>query len=206
MFLYSTRILDHFNSPLQCYMSFLIKYFSHFGWIKFGEFAWLSLNVKGCRLLQQHQLVNPPLECCEIIIWWKTFINEGVLKGCSVRKKTWLKRLCPTHRRINCMMMHLLRKVSASNSDMFGRYVTGHVNQEKVQSILSWLHVSPLDLADQAHGTRDRGTVLHTWPNGRFVQLQDRFRNKETLGPIKGAHFPWSSLGNGLYIWLPVHR
>ena len=26
--------------------------------------------------------------------------------------------------------------------------------------------------------------VLHTWPNGRFVQLQDGFRSKETMGPI----------------------
>ena len=29
--------------------------------------------------------------------------------------------------------------------------------------------------------TRQMGTVLHTWPNGRFVQIQDGFRSKETL-------------------------
>ena len=38
--------------------------------------------------------------------------------------------------------------------------------------------------------TPDMGTVLHTWPNGRFVQIQDGFRSKETLGHIKGVHFP----------------
>ena len=30
------------------------------------------------------------------------------------------------------------------------------------------------------------GTVLHTWPNGRFVQIQDGFRSKEMMGPING--------------------
>ena len=33
----------------------------------------------GYRSLQQQELVNPPPECCEIVIWWKTFISEGVL-------------------------------------------------------------------------------------------------------------------------------
>ena len=33
------------------------------------------------------------------------------------------------------------------------------------------------------------GTVLRTWPNCRFGQIQDGFRNKERLSPIKGAHF-----------------
>ena len=88
--------------------------------------------------------------------------------------------------------------------------VTGLVNQKKVQNLLSWLPVSALDLTNHARATLahhpNMGTVLHTWPNGRFVQIQDGFRGKETLGPIKGAHIPWSSLGNGLYIWLPVHR
>ena len=121
----------------------------------------------------------------------------------------------PAHRKINCMMMHLPRKESAYNSDTFGRYKIHNLRgtflkviiveqaeasnippQKKVQSLLSWLPVSALDLADQAHGTTpDMGTVLHTWPNGRFVQIQDGFRSKETLGPLNGAHFPWSSLG-----------
>ena len=35
-------------------------------------------NVSGYRLLQQQELVNPTLECCEIVIWWKAFISEGV--------------------------------------------------------------------------------------------------------------------------------
>ena len=54
--------------------------------------------------------------------------------------------------------------------------------------------------------TPDMGTVLHTWSNGRFVQIQDGFRSNKMLGPMKGAHFPWSSLCNGLYIWHPVYR
>ena len=35
----------------------------------------------GYRSLQQHELVNPPFECCEIV-WWKAFIGEEVPKGC----------------------------------------------------------------------------------------------------------------------------
>ena len=54
--------------------------------------------------------------------------------------------------------------------------------------------------------TPDMGTVLHTWLNGSFVQIQDGIRSNETPGLIKGAHFPRSSLDNGLDIWLPVHR
>ena len=26
---------------------------------------------KGYRSLQQQEVVNPPFECCEIVIWWK---------------------------------------------------------------------------------------------------------------------------------------
>ena len=48
----------------------------------------------------------------------------------------------------------------------------------------------------QAHGTTlDMGTELHNWPNGRFVQIQDGFRSKETLVAIKGIPIslkqPW---------------
>ena len=32
------------------------------------------------------ELVNPPLECCEIVIWWKSFISEGVSKDSRARK------------------------------------------------------------------------------------------------------------------------
>ena len=35
----------------------------------------------------------------------------------------------------------------------------------------------------------DMGTVLYTRLNGSFVQIQDGFRSKEMLGPIKGADF-----------------
>ena len=80
------------------------------------------LNVRGYRSLQQQELVNPPLECCEMVIWWKAFISEGVPKSCCASKKAWLIKLSPAHRRINCMTMQLLRKASASNSDDFGRY------------------------------------------------------------------------------------
>ena len=44
-------------------------------------------DVRGYRSLQQQELVNPPLECCEMVIWWKTFISEGVPKCCCARKK-----------------------------------------------------------------------------------------------------------------------
>ena len=40
--------------------------------------------------------------------------------------------------------------------------------------------------------------------NGKFVQIQDGFRSKEMLGPIKGAPFPGVSLGNRLYMWLLI--
>ena len=65
------------------------------------------VNISGYRSLQQQELVNPPLECCEIVIWWKAYISEGVPKGCHARKTA--------HSRINCMMMHLLRKTSANS-------------------------------------------------------------------------------------------
>ena len=29
---------------------------------------------------------NAPLECCEIVIWWRSLISEGVPKGCRARK------------------------------------------------------------------------------------------------------------------------
>ena len=73
------------------------------------------LNVSGYKSLQQQELVNPALECSEIVIWWKAFISEEVPKGCHEREKAWLIKLSPAHRgRCICS--------SASNSDTFERY------------------------------------------------------------------------------------
>ena len=44
-------------------------------------------NVRGYKLLLQQKLIDPPLECCEIVICWKAFIGEGVPNGCGSRKK-----------------------------------------------------------------------------------------------------------------------
>ena len=44
-------------------------------------------SVRGYKLLLQQKLIDPPLECCEIVICWKAFIGEGVPNGCSLRKK-----------------------------------------------------------------------------------------------------------------------
>ena len=53
--------------------------------------------------------------------------------------------------------------------------------------------------------TWDLGATPQIWEqystHGRVVKIQDGFRNKETLGPIKGVHFPSSSLCNSLYIF-----
>ena len=68
------------------------------------------------------ELLNPPSECCDIVIWWEAFISEGVPTGCNTRKKARLIKLSPAHRRIGCMTMHLLRKTSASKGDTLVRY------------------------------------------------------------------------------------
>ena len=52
-------------------------------------------------LLQQKELVNPPLDCCEIVIWWIAFISDGVIKHCHVRKKAGLIKFSNAHRRID---------------------------------------------------------------------------------------------------------
>ena len=44
-------------------------------------------SVRGYKLLLQQKLIDPPLECCEIVICWKAFIGEGVPNGCGSRKK-----------------------------------------------------------------------------------------------------------------------
>ena len=44
-------------------------------------------RVRGYKLLLQQKLIDPPLECCEIVICWKAFIGEGVPNGCGSRKK-----------------------------------------------------------------------------------------------------------------------
>ena len=49
----------------------------------------VRLSVKGYRLLQQQGLVNPPLECCEIVICWIAFISEGVPKAAREEKKLY---------------------------------------------------------------------------------------------------------------------
>ena len=46
-------------------------------------------SVRGYKLLLQQKLIDPPLECCEIVICWKAFIGEGVPNGCGSRKKAW---------------------------------------------------------------------------------------------------------------------
>ena len=43
-------------------------------------------SVRGYKLLLQQKLIDPPLECCEIVICWKAFIGEGVPNGCGSRK------------------------------------------------------------------------------------------------------------------------
>ena len=40
-------------------------------------------SVRGYKLLLQQKLIDPPLECCEIVICWKAFIGEGVPNGCG---------------------------------------------------------------------------------------------------------------------------
>ena len=47
---------------------------------------------KGYRSLQQ--LVNPPFECCEIVLWWKAFISKEF-------QRALLIKLSPANRRIN---------------------------------------------------------------------------------------------------------
>ena len=32
--------------------------------------------------------------------------------------------------------------------------------------------------------------TLHTWPNSRFVQIQDGLGSKEMLAAMKGVHIP----------------
>ena len=66
------------------------------------------LNVRGYRLLQQQELVNPPLKCCEIVILWKAFRSDGVPKGYHARKTAKLTH-SPAHRRIDRMTIPLLR-------------------------------------------------------------------------------------------------
>ena len=81
------------------------------------------------------------------------------------------------------MAVRCICSASASNSDTFGctrSCVIGLAAQKKVQ-IKSMGHWST---------TQDMGTVLQTWPNGRFVQIQEGFSSKETLVTTKGAHFP----------------
>ena len=46
-----------------------------------------NCSVRGYKLLLQQKLIDPPLECCEIVICWKAFIGEGVPNGCGSRKK-----------------------------------------------------------------------------------------------------------------------
>ena len=95
------------------------------------------------------------------------------------------------------MTMHLLRKASASNT--FGMYEIRKlrgtfplvilVEQAKRES------PEPTKLTTRfctqsSRSSPAMGTVLHTWPNGRFVQIQDGFRSKEMPGPIKRDQFP----------------
>ena len=49
------------------------------------------------------------------------------------------------------------------------------------------------------------GTVLHTWPYGRFVQIQDEFTSKEMLGNVTEPTFLEAAFAMDC-IWLPVHR
>ena len=42
-------------------------------------------SLRGYKLLLQQKLIDPPLECCEIVICWKAFIGEGVPNGYDVQ-------------------------------------------------------------------------------------------------------------------------
>ena len=68
--------------------------------------------------------------------------------------------------------------------------VKGLANQKKIQSLPKLTtHFCPF-LADQVHETLEhhpRYGNSTEWLNGRSVQIQDGFKSKVMLGPIKGA-------------------
>ena len=103
------------------------------------------------------------------------------------------------------MTMHLLRKVSASNSETFGKYeirklrgtfpIVILVEQAEASNILEPTKLTIRFCTRSSRPwstTPDIGTVLHTWLNGRCVQIKDGFRSKEMLAPSLKQPWQWT--------------
>ena len=85
MFCPISIIVDYFRRCSAIYKCDLLKDIENLGVnsVIFNFF----IQITPYRSLQQQELVNPLLGCCEIVIWWEAFIGERVPNGCHARKK-----------------------------------------------------------------------------------------------------------------------